>query len=86
MLSPPADNGGRSGYWSSDQLLKRLKIFFSASDRAVPSGWEAEARDAPTSIQQAMIDIAPWALGPPLAALVFGASVFWALAGFRRNS
>jgi hypothetical protein len=70
----------------ADQPHDCVKIFFSADDRAVPSGWEAEVRDAPTSIQQAMIDIAPWALGPPLAALAFGASVFWSLAGFRRNS
>ena len=70
----------------ADQPDDCVKIFFSADDRAVPSGWEAEVRDAPTSIQQAMIDIAPWALGPTLAVLVLGASVFWALAGFKRSS
>jgi hypothetical protein len=62
-----------------------VRLFFSKDDRAVPSGWEAEVRQAPVPISQAIIEIAPWAIIPPLLVLASGILVFWALAGFKRS-
>lgn len=61
-----------------------VRLFFSKSDRAAPSGWEAEVRQAPVPISQVIIEIAPWAIIPPLLVIALGISVFWAVAGFKR--
>jgi hypothetical protein len=51
----------------------------------VPAGWATQVGDVPISIWQAIGKVAPWAIGPPLAAMALGVTLFWALAGFKRD-
>jgi hypothetical protein len=48
--------------------------------------WESQIEALPKSAWKVLAEAVPWALGPPLVVLALGASVLWALAGFRRDS
>jgi hypothetical protein len=69
-----------------DQPDDCVRLFFSQDASVVPSDWESEVEDAPISIGRAIIDMAPLLIGPPFLLMALGASVYWALAGFKRKS
>jgi hypothetical protein len=41
---------------------------------------------APVSAWKVIAVATPWAVGPPVVALILGASLFWAFAGSRRSA
>jgi hypothetical protein len=68
----------------ADQPADCVKMFYASnSTLAVPSGWEAQVRDAPMSMWQAIAKLLPWVGGPPILVLALGYAFFWALEGFK---
>jgi hypothetical protein len=59
-------------------------MFFVRDELVVPSGWQAEVRDASEASWRAITKLTLWALGPPLFVLALGASLIWVFAGFKR--
>jgi hypothetical protein len=73
---------------SADQPADCVRMGWDATVNffVVPSGWETQVRDAPTSMWQAIAKLLPLAGGPPILVLALGYALFWALAGFRVDS
>jgi hypothetical protein len=72
----------------SDMPKDCVRMFFvrEGSELAVPSGWQADVRNASAASWQAIIKLTLWALGPPLFVLALGVSLIWAFAGFKQAS
>jgi hypothetical protein len=60
-------------------------VLYPGDHHEVLAGWATQVGDVPISIWQAIGKVAPWAIGPPLAAMALGVALFWALAGFKRD-
>jgi len=63
-----------------------VRMFFVRDELVVPSGWQAEVRDASEASWRAITKLTFWALGPPLFILAVGAALTWAFAGFKLAS
>lgn len=61
--------------WSTFGDLKAGAVVIDQGTVTQPDG---------VSVREAVFGATPWAVAPPIAALVMGASLVWAFAGFRR--
>jgi hypothetical protein len=70
----------------SDMPEDCVRMVFAGDKLVVPSGWQAEVRNASKARWQAITKLTLWALGPPLFVLPLGVSLIWAFAGFKGAS
>jgi hypothetical protein len=78
--APPCKNGAATcNPWERDWGTRKPEVGSVVS----PEGKITPRLDV--SVWGRMADAAPLAIAPPLAVLLFGASLFWAFAGFRRG-
>ena len=68
-----------------DQPPDCVRLFFAemGATSALPSGWESQLKTVSISAWSVIAIALPWAVGPPAVLFALGASLFWALAGFK---
>jgi hypothetical protein len=72
--------------WIDDPECEKIFWLSASVAQAVPSGWESQLINRHISASQAVIEVLPWAAGPPLLVLILGSALWWAIAGFRPSS